>query len=55
MADIETNKREVNALLQLAKRMKTKQMLIITRDEESRIVENGITIEVVPIWKWLRG
>jgi len=30
-------------------------MLIITKDEESAITENGATIEVVPIWKWLLG
>ena len=51
--DIETRKREVNALLQLAKRLEVKKMLIITRDEESLISENGMNIDVIPIWKWL--
>ena len=48
-----TYKREVNALLQLAKRTEVKRMLIVTKDEEKTILENGIEIEVVPIWKWL--
>jgi predicted AAA+ superfamily ATPase len=28
-------------------------MLIITKDEENTISENGADIEVVPVWKWL--
>ena len=28
-------------------------MLIITKDEEQVILENGSKIEVDPIWKWL--
>jgi predicted AAA+ superfamily ATPase len=51
--DAETRKREINALLQLAKRFEIKKMLIITRDEEDMISENGVNIEVVPVWKWL--
>jgi predicted AAA+ superfamily ATPase len=53
--DVETRKREVSALLQLAKRMEVKKMLIITRHEENTISENGVNIEVIPIWKWLLG
>ena len=48
-----TRKREVNALLQFAKYTKIKKMLIITKDEENIISENGMDIEVIPIWKWL--
>ena len=51
--DVETYDREVNALLQLAKRMEVKKMLIISKDEENIISENGMEIEVIPIWKWL--
>jgi len=52
--DIETTrKREVNALLQLAERLKVKKMLIITKDEENIISEKGVEIEVIPAWKWL--
>ena len=48
-----TRKREINALLQLAKRTEIKKMLIVTKDEENVISESGIEIDVVPIWKWL--
>ena len=51
--DMETRKREITALVQLAKRVEIKKMLIITKDEETVISENGATIEVVPVWKWL--
>jgi predicted AAA+ superfamily ATPase len=29
------------------------EMLIITKDEEDDIFENGINIKVIPAWKWL--
>jgi len=51
--DFETRKRETKALLQLSKKIEVKIMLIITKDEENSIVENGVAIEVIPIWKWL--
>ena len=53
MNDVETSKREVNALLQLEKHLEINKMLIITRDEERTITINGIIIEVIPVWKWL--
>jgi predicted AAA+ superfamily ATPase len=28
-------------------------MIVITKDEEDNISEQGITIEVIPAWKWL--
>jgi len=51
--DAETRKRETTALLQLSKRIEVKKMLIITMEEEGTITENGATIEIVPVWKWL--
>lgn len=30
-----------------------RKLLIITKDEEKEITKNGITIEVIPICKWL--
>ena len=53
MNDVETSKREVNALLQLSKHLEIKKTLIITRDEEKIITINGIVIEIIPVWKWL--
>ena len=51
--DAETRKREINALLQISKRLEVKKMLIITKDEQKIITENGVEIEVIPIKKWL--
>jgi predicted AAA+ superfamily ATPase len=51
--DFETRKRETGALLQIAKRMEINRFLIITKDEEETITENGIEIVVMPVWKWL--
>ena len=53
LTDINTYNREVNGLLQLSKRLEVRKMLIITKDEERVISENGMEIEIVPIWKWL--
>jgi predicted AAA+ superfamily ATPase len=53
LSDEETRRRETTALLQLSERIEVKKMLIITKDEEATITENGVTIKVVPIWKWL--
>ncbi|GHT07322.1 ATPase [Bacteroidia bacterium] len=51
--DIETRKREINALLQMSKRQEIKKHLIITKDEEDTICTENIEIEVIPVWKWL--
>jgi predicted AAA+ superfamily ATPase len=53
MDDVETSKREINALLQLAKHLEVKKMLVITRGEEKIITINDMVIEVIPIWRWL--
>lgn len=53
LADPETEKREVDALLKLNKVLPMRKLLIITKDEEREIAKNGVTIEVIPIWKWL--
>lgn len=30
-----------------------KRALIVTRDSEETIESKGMTIEVVPVWKWI--
>lgn len=51
--DEETYEREVSALLKVSKHVKAKRLTIITYNEEQSIQHNTITIEVIPIWKWL--
>jgi predicted AAA+ superfamily ATPase len=55
IADDLTRQREVCALQKLAGVYELKQLEIITYDEEATIEENGVAIQVVPIWKWLLG
>lgn len=49
----ETKVREVSALIALNKLYPLKRAIIITYDEEETIEESNLTIEVIPIWKWV--
>ena len=51
--DADTRKREVSALVALNKITPLQRALIITYDEEATIEEGELTIEAIPIWKWL--
>ena len=51
--DSATREREVKALVAYNKRFPESQLTIITMDEEKTIEEKGLTIEVIPLWKWL--
>lgn len=54
IGDLQTAEREVNALVKLHAFEPLRHAIIITRDEEDTIQkDNGLTIEVKPIWKWL--
>lgn len=48
-----TREREVRALYQMSQVFSIKNAFIITWDEESTISQDGLDIEVIPIWKWL--
>lgn len=49
----DTRLREINALVDFNKAFKLKKAMIVTYDEEETIEQDGLTIEVVPVWKWL--
>lgn len=52
--DAAAREREVGALIKMSKQIEIKKMIVITKDEEETIVsEQGINIEVTPVWKWL--
>ena len=53
IADDNTKRREVKALLKLAEIYDLKRLEIVTWDEEAVLEENGAAIQVVPVWKWL--
>jgi len=52
--DFSTFERELNALIALDRMHPLERMVIVTYDEE-RIhkTDNGRTIEIIPVWKWL--
>lgn len=52
ISDPDTLKREMAPLVESAAYFKTRDNLILTLDQENRIEHNGITIRVVPAWKW---
>lgn len=53
LSDPETEKREVDALLKLNKVLPMRKLMIISKDEERDITVNDVTIQVIPVWKWL--
>lgn len=52
LADRDTLRREVDALVKLADRCMVRKMQIITYDESDVIDTPAGQIEVVPVWKW---
>lgn len=53
IGDDSTYEREVGGLMKFLKTFKQYHGLVITWDTERQIMENDISIEVLPIWKWL--
>jgi predicted AAA+ superfamily ATPase len=53
IADDITRQREIRALLKLSKFYNLDKFEIVTFDEEITLQESGITIRVIPIWKYL--
>ena len=51
--DAVTYEREVGGLVKFLKAYSQYSGIIITWDTESEIVVDDITINVVPVWKWL--
>ena len=49
----ETLEREVGGLLKLNDFMKGQSLYILTYSEEEEIERDGVTIHVLPMWKWL--
>jgi hypothetical protein len=45
--------REIDALRKLSKTVSLKKAIIVTNNEEKLIVLDKVSIEIIPIWKWL--
>jgi len=53
LSNNETRKREIQALVKMSSQIDVATMLIITKDEDETIKENGLSIQIIPAWKWL--
>lgn len=53
LQNTDTRAREIDALVKMSKSIDIKQCIIVTKDDEETIEADGITIEVIPLWKWL--
>lgn len=53
LADYETREREISALVALNKEHPLSKAQIISLEEETQILRDGLAIEVIPAWKWL--
>ena len=53
MNNADTAKRKVGGLLKLAAIQSLKRMIVVTKDEERVLEQDGFTIELIPLWKWL--
>ena len=51
--DSATYEREVGGMVKFLKAYKQYRGIIVAWDTERQITEDGITIDVVPVWKWL--
>lgn len=53
ISDVQTFEREINGLVKAAKFLNAERLQIVTRNDERIIEKDGLSIEVLPIWKWL--
>ncbi|MBR4445265.1 MAG: ATP-binding protein [Solobacterium sp.] len=52
----EAEERETRSLISFAQKTKgVKRLMIVTQEEESTIIKDGLTIEVIPVYKLLLG
>jgi uncharacterized protein len=51
--NFQNQQREINGLLQACQYFDQHSATLITFDQENELIENGISIKVVPVWKWL--
>lgn len=53
ISDSDTRKREIVGLAEASSATGCDNLLILTDDEEDTITDNGRTIHVMPVWKWI--
>jgi predicted AAA+ superfamily ATPase len=55
MRDAATFEREVSALVKVQSRLECRRNLVVTLEDEAVISRAGVTIELIPAWKFLLG
>jgi len=45
--------REIGGLLEASAAISATEQFLLTNDQEETLFENGVTIPVIPLWKWL--
>jgi len=53
MSNEDTKKRELKGLVKACKNFNLKNGIIVTFDSEDSFIQDGITIEVIPFYKWI--
>lgn len=53
ISDVQTFEREVNGIVKAAKFLNAERLQIVTRNDERVVEKDGLSIEVLPVWKWL--
>ena len=53
--NLDTKERELNAFAKLRKFIPEAQCLILSNSEEAELDYNGISVKILPMWKWLLG
>lgn len=53
MMDAETREREINGLVEAMQLYNLKKGMILTANQEEKIVHENLEIEILPIWKWM--
>ena len=53
IADSSTFERETKALVKIASSFEIEKAMIVTHDDERTIEMEGVSIDIVPVWKWL--
>jgi len=48
-----TYKREISSLIEAKGELNCSNLLLLTWDDERTVEENGVTIQIQPVWKWL--
>jgi predicted AAA+ superfamily ATPase len=55
MADAKTRDREIDAVVKCAKECRIKKALILTKQQDEKVSLEGISIRIMPLWKWFLG